>query len=194
MKKYVNIIGLALIILLVILLTSKVNCNPKIIKQKITITSSDTVTLYDTLKVEIPKYIPKWTERTIHDTLLINVDTAAILEDYYCMYGYSDTINRDSLKLIINDIVTQNKIMSRNIKYDIVRTTKVINNNIIVKKRGTYVGLGTIIDGGQIKYISPEIILRTKEDLIFGLGAGGLRINNTGKPIVSLRFLYPIKK
>ena len=44
----------------------------------------------------------------------------AVLEEYFATYAYTDTLKKDSVTFIINDTISQNKILSRGIKYNLV--------------------------------------------------------------------------
>ena len=81
-----------------------------------TITTIDTT--YATIVKEIPKYIPKWDTKIeyIHDTTKV-IDTTYVIGDYYSTYIYKDSLITDTLKLYINDSISQNKIKIRDIKY-----------------------------------------------------------------------------
>jgi hypothetical protein len=81
-------------------------------------TSIKTEIKWDTIKTEVPKYIPKWSTRTEIDidTFTTPIDTLAILTDYYAIYNYSDTVGTDSVQIVINDTISTNKITSRSVK------------------------------------------------------------------------------
>ena len=79
-----------------------------------TVTEIDTV-FTEVLK-EVPKYVPKYIDRVVRDTveMPLDVDTLAIIEDYFARYIYSDTLKVDSLGFgYITDKVTENKIVER---------------------------------------------------------------------------------
>jgi hypothetical protein len=162
-----------IIVLVVILLLQK--CGGDIAKP--TPPSTDTVrttdTSYITLTKEVPKYIPKWRTKIeyIHDTTIV-IDTAYVIGDYYSTYYYQDSLIADSLRLYINDSITQNKIKLRDIKYKI--TIPVISNTltIIQRKNEFYAGVGLVGSQTGINYFGSNLLLRTKNKNIYGVGIG----------------------
>ena len=110
------------------------------------IVRTNTVMTYDTIIKEIPKYIPKLVTKIVRevDSIIITqpIDTSAILEDYFATYVYTDIQSFDSLKLQITDSVSQNKIVARTIKYDIIYPTLTITQTKFIKQHEFFVGLG----------------------------------------------------
>lgn len=119
-----------------------------------TIITSDTVfitdTVFDTITIETsskPKVI------TVIDTVKIpiDVDTAAILADYYKQYIYKDSIREDSNYAIkIIDTVTQNKIIGRKYFVTNLRPT-VINNTTINNDTYIYPSKHVLGIGGGVR-------------------------------------------
>jgi hypothetical protein len=110
--KYIKeLVILALIIILGLSWTNKSDTPEPIIK---TVTETEYISSPpDTIQVDtiIYKTKVKWRTQEIPQ----DVDTSAILEDYFSKYYYSEVIDLDSLgTLTINDTITQNKIYSRN--------------------------------------------------------------------------------
>ena len=106
-----------IVVLLFILLLQKCGsggCNPPSHSSTDTVKTVDTV--YTTITKEIPTYTPKYINhiKYIHDTTKI-IDTVYSLGDYYSTYVYKDSLINDTLKLHIQDSITQNKIKARNI-------------------------------------------------------------------------------
>ncbi len=104
----------------------------------------------DSILFEIERFYPapypvykdtgstKWLEK--------DIDTLAILQDYFCHYYYSDTIQKDSSFLaIINDSVSENRIVYRQFLLQNLRETS-INTTIITpppkQKPEFYFGIG----------------------------------------------------
>ena len=157
-------------------------------------------TKYDTIVETVPTYIPKyktrvkWKTKTVHDTVEIHdtipVDTASVLEEYFATYAYTDTLKKDSVTFIINDTISQNKILSRGIKYNLVYPTTIIQTEREVNKRELYVGFGLGGDRQQISYAGSELILRTKKDKLYGVGIG---VNNSFQPILTFKMNWKVK-
>jgi hypothetical protein len=165
------------------------NTSPTYIEGK-----STTVTTYDTIHDSIPVYTPKYYSKTeyIYDTILkTKLDTIYIIHDYFTKYYYSDTINRDSITVIINDTIFRNKISSRNINYKFIIPTHTITKEIIVTKTELYIGGGLYLEKDNLRSIGPEFLLKTKNNTIYGVGAG---VNQTLNPIIGIKLYKKIGK
>jgi hypothetical protein len=181
-----------IVVLVIILLLQK--CIGGLGKEGKTI--HDTITTIDTSYVtitkEIPTYIPKWKTKTeyIHDTTKI-IDTAYVIGDYYSTYYYQDSLVADSLRVYINDSITQNKIKLRDIKYKITLPIVTITNNITKRKNEFYYGFN--IAGGKsgINSFGPELLLRTKNSSAYGIGIG---LNGSLQPVISFKMYWKIGK
>ena len=155
-----------------------------------TITTIDTS--YITITKEVPKYIPKWKTKIeyIHDTTKI-IDTAYVIGDYYSTYVYQDSLITDTLKLYINDSISQNKIKIRDIKYKIIFPTVTITNNITKRRNEFYYGFN--VAGGKfgINSFGPELMLKTKNSAAYGVGFG---LNGSLQPVISFKMYWKIGK
>ena len=191
LKKVFNNIQSVLIIVLVIALIIK-SCGGKIPKPKVI---THTETEYITVEKTIPKYVPKWKTRidTVveTDSFFIDVDTLAILTDYYAKYYYNDIQDFDSFKLTILDTVTQNMITGRQIKYTLRYPKTTITEKIYINKREVYVGLGGVGNSTQLNYVGGELLYKTKNYKIYGFGGG---INQNLQPVISARIYWKIGK
>lgn len=121
-----------------------------------TVVQTDTVVEVVKDTVKIVKYVPKYIR--VSDTVEIpaDVDTAAILKNYYSTFLLRDTIVDDSALFVsITDSITQNQVVAR--IPIIVRTYPkiIINKTITVTESdnglfvGGYVGQSF---GGQVEY------------------------------------------
>ena len=151
-------------------------------------------TKYDTIVKNIPTYIPEYRTRvvtkTIHDTVKLTIDTASILEDYFATYAYIDTVDADSIDLIIFDTISQNKILSRSIDYSLIYPTTTITKERIVNEREFYVGFGIGGNKSQISYLTSELMFRTKKKQMYGIGLG---IISNLEPILGFKMSWKIK-
>lgn len=157
-------------------------------------------TKYDTIVETVETYIPeyrtkvKWKTKTVHDTIEVHdtipIDTTSILEDYFATYAYTDTLKKDSVTFIINDTISQNRILSRGINYSLVYPTKIISSEREVNKRELYIGFGLGGDKQQLSYVGSELMLRNKKERIYGVGLG---INNSFEPIITFKMSWKIK-
>ena len=162
-------------------------------------------TKYDTIVNTIETYVPeyrtevKWKTKTIHDTLIVEVhdtipiDTASILKDYFKTYAYTDVISKDSINITIYDTITQNKIVSRGLKYTLVYPTTIISKESAVNKRELYIGGGLGVAGGNFNNIGGELILRTKKHTMYGVGFGLTVVDLNLVPTISGKMYWKIK-
>jgi hypothetical protein len=175
---------------------------------------SDTVsvkvdTVYKEVKEEVPVYIPKWRTRveTETDTVekLVNVDTTAILKDYYSKYQYIDTVKltyTDTLGVkkkfghgIITDIVSQNQIIQRGIVWDykIPYITKTITLQA-PPRRQLYIGAGVAFNKVNfVDNVSGGIIYKTKKDKIYQLSVGMANQDGAAAPFLGGGIYWKIK-
>ena len=157
-------------------------------------------TKYDTIVEKVETYIPeyrtkiKWKTKTVHDTVEVHdtvpVDTLSILEDYFATYAYTDTLKKDSVTFIINDTISQNRILSRGINYSLVYPTKIIQTEREVNKRELYLGFGIGGDKQQLSFVGSELLLRNKKERIYGVGLG---INQNFEPILTFKMSWKVK-
>jgi len=140
-------------------------------KQRDTIYSDTTIT-----KIEYIPSPPKIIKEIVE--IPINVDTLAILKDYYQKYYYEDVIeNIDGMGSIatIKDTITQNRIVSRTSKFDI--KNKTITEIITVKEPEKL----KVFMGGGVQFGTKEfglngasvgILVKPKNDKVFRLDVG----------------------
>lgn len=157
-------------------------------------------TKYDTIVETVETYIPeyrtkiKWKTKTVHDTVEVHdtvpIDTLSILEDYFATYAYTDTLKKDSVTFIINDTISQNRILSRGINYSLVYPTKIIQTEREVNKRELYLGFGIGGDRQQLSFVGSELLLRNKKERIYGVGLG---INQNFEPILTFKMSWKVK-
>jgi len=171
-----NIVGITLF--LTVLGYAIYSCEgpqPPVIEHKI-----DTV--FQEVKVEVPKYIPKWRTKIdtieVHDSIKSEpVDTIAILADYYAHYQtidtlnipYPDSINRSFGYGIITDVVTRNTISSRSVVWNYSIPTVTHTITIHPKPKAEfYVGAMANVNRVQIlSAISGALLYKTKKDRIY---------------------------
>jgi len=191
-KKYFGDIKTLLIVVLGVIIFLMRSCQggsditePKVIVK--------TEVKFDTITKEIPKYIPKVVTRIVNtiDTVTLDVDTAQILQDYFATYVYTDFQELDSLKLQITDSVSQNKILNRSIKYDLIYPTRTITRTEYINQREFYYGVGIGGKSDQLNYVGGELMMRNKKGQAYSLGLG---VNQDFQPILTGRYLWKIGK
>jgi hypothetical protein len=86
--------------------------------------------------VEVDFPVVRYVERP-GDTVYRSVDTAAILEDYFLVCYYEDTLVDDTSALVVlNDVVTQNKLKSRRLTFQNRRATSISTTVVSPDRRG----------------------------------------------------------
>jgi hypothetical protein len=136
-------------------------------------------TQYIPKKVEKPIYIPgavEYLPGTV-DSFYKDVDTAAILQEYYATRVYRDTVAIDSIGYAyITDTISKNLIVNRlfGAEYTLPVITKETTITIPPKpKAQLYVGVEGIGNkSNPISYFGPSLVLKTKKDQMYTLGGG----------------------
>jgi len=149
-------------------------------------------TKYDTITIEKISYVPKWRTKivTAIDTFQAPIDTLAILKDYYAKYYYSDTLQIDTIGYaVINDTVTQNSILARDFKTNILIPTTIITKEIYLNNNEFYWGVGLQGRTDQINYLGTELLYRNKKKQAYGFGIG---VNQDFQPVLSGRMYWKI--
>lgn len=142
MKKY---IPWAIIAILIVLLIIMQQCRQPVPPEVLTTVTHDTIP-GDSVPYEVllPKPYPVF--KDTGSTKYKDVDTCAILRDYYAQYYYSDTMKNDTSALVIvNDMVTENKLQSRKLIFQNRRPTAInttINNYGEPPANKIYIGAG----------------------------------------------------
>jgi hypothetical protein len=178
-----------IISLLVVALILQRQCSsPTEVKEKVIVK-----TKYDTIKKETPVYVPKWSTRTEVDidTFLSPVDSLAILKEFYTLYNYIDTVGTDSVKIVINDSITTNKIIARQVNYKVIYPTITITKEKIINETQFFYGFGLGAGNRGFNYVGPELMLKTKTNKAYGLGIG---VNNNLSPVANFRIYWKIGK
>ncbi len=149
---------------------------------------------YDTIKTVKETYVPKWKTKIVTeiDTFQAPIDTLSILRDYYAKYYYSDTLQIDTVGYaIINDTITRNTILARDIRTNILIPTTTITKEIYLNNREFYWGLGLQGRTDQINYLGGELLYRNKKRQVYGFGLG---VNQDFQPVLSGRMYWKIGK
>ena len=163
-----------------------------VVTEPITITK--TVTKWDTLKIDSLVYKPQWRTKitTVHDTIPAKIDTLSILKDYYTKYFYTDTLNLDSLgNIVINDTISKNSIIFREIKPNVLIPTTTITNTVYINNREFYVGFGLKGKSNQLNHLGGELLYRTKNKQVYGVGVG---LNQDFQPALGFSMYWKLGK
>ena len=112
---------------------------------------------------DIPFYIIDSVQVRIHDTLYV-------LNDYYKVKAYSDTIKKDSNIFVVNDTISQNRIISRGFKANLTEKTIIKREYYASKSTNTlYWGIrGSYSPLNGLEVLSPSLMLSVKNKALIG--------------------------
>jgi len=177
-----NIQSLIILILIIIILLMRAcdgGGNQIDIDEDTKIIKVDTIVKVDTVEVEKEIYIPKWKTKvvtkvdTVEKLVLQDVDTLKILEDYYELYAYQDTLTFDTLGYaVVKDTITENSILNRQYTYKINKYTNEIEIVRLIDQTEFYIGVGSRVNGRLINYMGVEGLMRSKKGNTIMLGVG----------------------
>lgn len=95
--------------------------------------------------------VPYPVEVTRIDTFIANVDTTAILSEYFAKKRYKDTILFDGAKVSIEELISENKIQWRNVRLDMDQKEITIERNFYeVPRNKVYLGSSVFISRKSI--------------------------------------------
>jgi hypothetical protein len=195
MKKFIDIktIFIFLLLILIVLLilnprnflSRKQNVVEKIMVDSIPYPVHDTIP-YE-VEVEVEVEVPVEVEVRVEVPVVQQVDTAAILKDFYIKNQQKETLllPNNLGKIFLDQTITQNKVVSTEFKAEIKPTIK--NDTILIpepKKNQLYFGLESGLSRqDHISNIGVGLLFKTKEDKIFKVTGGvanRLQTNVTG--------------
>jgi hypothetical protein len=152
---------------------------------------------YDTVPIityvaSPPKYDTFYTQEVLYGDI-IPADTAKILEDYFKVYDYNDTIVNNKFALVsVKEKVSTNKLIYREIKYqNKIKEIEVPDKPTLKEMSKWYAvgGIGTSIDKSHDTYLKIGIGYKFKKDQFVSVTASYI-IN---KPYVEVSLAIPIK-
>ena len=153
----------------------------------------------DTIDIVKTKVITKQGKDIYHDTTIyvqvpMNVDTMAIIKNYFAKNVYKDTLHLpDSLGyVILLDTISKNTIESRMFTASVKQRT--IKETMIVKelpKTKIFWGIGMGFDKtNYIHHVGANLLINTKCDKLYNIGAG-VDINKT--PFINASIYWKLK-
>ena len=189
MKKLLNFKNIAIVALIIFVLLELFNPGGIMPGKKVFINGK----AYEVIKHEIDtvdviktKVVTKKGEDIYHEVIVdhevrvpVNVDTNAILKDFYSKVLYKDTLHLpDSLGTVaVIDTISQNKIFGRTFNANVKQRT--IKETMIVKepaRNQVYYGLtGGFNKADVVSSVGAGLILKTKKDKIYQFTLG---VNN----------------
>ena len=143
-------------------------------------------TIHDTLYAKV--YINRYRKGDsipykVIDTLYTHIsDTIRIVADYNQVKAYSDTIKKDSNIFVIDDTISQNRIISRGFKADITQKTIVVREFYASKPTNTlYWGIrGSYRPLVGLEVLSPSLMLSVRNKALIGLSVDISKNYNIG--------------
>ena len=221
MKKYIKEI---IIISLVVIIALQRGCgtdygDKEIVKvdgKDYELIKQETDTIYVEKEVQVTKYVPKYiTKEVIKEVEIpVDVDSLAIIKDYFSKVTVTDTLNLDydfpkevtdslgnkpasSLGYgILTDVISQNRIESREIDWFFKIPT--VYNTTIVKelpKLEFYYGFGLGMDQTNgLGNFTGNLLVKTKKMNIYGLNIGMSNQLGQYKPFVGGSMYWKIGK
>ena len=192
MRDYFKNIQTLLVVVLAALLFLQRGCSSTSPVEPEVIT--EVVTQWDTIRVAEKEYVPKYIRKTVVeiDTFSVPIDTISILKDYYAKYFYTDTIKIDTLgTIIVNDTVTRNLILMRDVQSNIFIPTTTITNTVYLYKREFYGGISVGSTNQAVQNINAELLYINKKRQSYGFGVG---LNPQWQPVYTVRMYWKIGK
>lgn len=210
--KFLNLKNIAIAVLVVIVLLEYFNPGGKMPGRTVRIDGKKYEVIkhdIDTFEVVKTKVVTKKGADIYHETIVEKeviipavVDTAALLKDYYSKVLYKDVlVLPDSLGTVaVTDTISQNKILGRT--FDAKVKQREIKETLIVKelpKTQVYYGFnGGFNKTDVVSNIGAGVIIKTKKDKIYQLGAGVANrvtdgTNGTLSPYVGAGVYWKIK-
>jgi hypothetical protein len=208
--KFLNLKNIAITVLVIIVLLEYFNPGGKMPGRTVRIDGKKYEVIkhdIDTFEVVKTKVVTKKGEDIYHETIKevvipTIVDTAALLKDFFAKNVYKDTLRLpDSLGIVaVTDTITQNKILGRTFNASVKQ--REIKETLIVKelpKTQVYYGFnGGFNKADVISNIGAGVIIKTKKDKIYQLGAGVANrvtdgTNGTLSPYVGAGVYWKIK-
>jgi len=124
---------------------------------KCPVITTDTITRVDTIVHRISSSYPYYVEKPVmvikYDTVLIKVDTAKILSDYFNVHIYSREWKNDTLLVNVIDSISMNRSIGNKFTYKIKTPfTTVINKQDNSISYAKYFSVGASIPVSNFKY------------------------------------------
>ena len=210
--KFLNLKNIAIAVLVVIVLLEYFNPGGKMPGRTVRIDGKKYEVIkhdIDTFEVVKTKVVTKKGADIYHETIVEKevviptiIDTAALLKDFFAKNVYKDTLRLpDSLGIVaVTDTITQNKILGRTFNASVKQ--REIKETLIVKelpKTQVYYGFnGGFNKADVVSNIGAGVIIKTKKDKIYQLGAGVANrvtdgTNGTLSPYVGAGVYWKIK-
>ena len=144
------------------------------------------LTIHDTLYAKV--YINRYRKGDsipykVIDTIYTHIsDTIRIVADHNQVKAYSDTIKKDSNIFVIDDTISQNRIISRGFKAELTQKTIILREFYASKPTNTlYWGIrGSYSSLNGLEVLSPSLMLSVKNKALIGFSVDISKNYNIG--------------
>lgn len=132
---------------------------------------SDTVISQDTIIVNLPAQTfqlpPGQPINIVNNTVPTDIDTGAILKAFFREVTYLDSLDNDTVKIVLKEVISENAVRSRELTWRLkMPLTTVVHTHAEKRGQVLFGGIATFRDGISI---APSIGYRNKKDnVIFG--------------------------
>lgn len=122
--------------------------------------------IYDSTEKTLPvrQLPPVVTQQTVPVPVGINLDSLAL--KMFAIYTFSQVIENDTIRATIQDKISQNKIIDRSFKYQLLQPVRTVESTTITipaKEKAGLVFGGFLESNGNIFGIGPRLGLETKK-------------------------------
>lgn len=164
-------------------------------------------TVYKEVKVEVPKYVPKWRTKIEEVEVQVEapvkpVDTTEILKDYFAKYKTIDTLRLnypDSNAAfgygVVTDVISRNQIIERSVSWDY--RIPVITKTITIYPKPVnqvYIGVSSGLNKENfVDNVAGGLIWKTKRDRIYQASIGLANHGGAIAPFIGGGIYWKIK-
>jgi len=183
MEKFKKYFTYIVILILLIVIAYLRGCGPSNPEETIDINGTSYIvikrevdTVYQEVKqVEYREGKTIYKEVPIYVNVPADIDTAAVLNEYYSVNVYKDTLQLDSNLgyITITDTIIKNAISGRiwnsNVKYKTIHETIFVTET---PKNQYFLGVGGGVMQPNAVFLGPNLVMKTKKDHLYSLNAG----------------------
>lgn len=127
---------------------------------------SDTIISSDTIIVNLPPQTfqlpPGQPINIVNNPVPSNVDTGAILKSFFREVTYLDSLDNDTVKIVLKEVISENSIRSRELMWKLKLPLNTTINHINEKKGQLY--FGGIASARNGISLAPSVAYRNKKD------------------------------
>lgn len=147
-------------------------CNPRPNPMQVTV-KKEVHNYYDsTEKTIVPQILPTQTTFSFVPVPQ-NVDTAAILRQFFGVYTYTQNIEDTMIKAVLSDTISENKIRGRSFTYKLVKPIRTVESTTVtntVYNKGLFVGAFATVGKSALGCFGPQAGYQFKSGKQINLG------------------------